>query len=231
MPSKALLCGCLSDVHQEHFLQSLNHPGIDMVEWRLDLFIRHHSMSKAQEMFSLLRSSPRHPVLVTYRPKRQGGVFEGPETLRIETIQRAVEAGAEWTDLEEDLSEGALKEFLSGKARVLLSHHDFSGTPEKSILRRKMEQMAQRGVQIVKIITYAHTPEDNLRVLDLIAFGRREFKVDVIAFCMGPLGRWSRAICLLLGSPWTYVQLPGQAPSAPGQFTATEMRTLLENLT
>ena len=60
--------------------------------------------------------------------------------------------------------------------------------------------------------------------------GRDALKVDVVAFCMGPPGRWSRIACLLLGSPWTYVRLVGGAEAAPGQYTALETRALLDML-
>ena len=54
--------------------------------------------------------------------------------------------------------------------------------------------------------------------------------MKVLAFAMGPLGRWSRLVSLLLGSPWTYVQLSELSMAAEGQFTAPEMRALLQQL-
>jgi 3-dehydroquinate dehydratase type I len=90
--------------------------------------------------------------------------------------------------------------------------------------------MAEKRPHAIKLATSAQTPADNLRVLELIPFGQQQLGVEVLAFCMGPLGRWSRLICLLLGSPWTYVQLPELASAAPGQWTAEEMRRLLEML-
>ena len=44
------------------------------------------------------------------------------------------------------------------------------------------------------------------------------------------MGRWSRLVSLLLGSPWAYAQLPELSPAAEGQFTTTEMRMLLSQL-
>jgi 3-dehydroquinate dehydratase type I len=90
-----------------------------------------------------------------------------------------------------------------------------------------VKSLASKGPHAIKIVTLARRPEDNLRVLELIAFARESFDTRAVAFCMGPLGKWSRAVSLLLGSPWTYVQLPGQGAAAPGQYSAKEMRALL----
>ncbi|NTW34754.1 MAG: type I 3-dehydroquinate dehydratase [Syntrophobacteraceae bacterium] len=40
------------------------------------------------------------------------------------------------------------------------------------------------------------------------------------------MGCWSRLACLLLGSPWTYVQLPGQNAAAPGQLSLDDVKLL-----
>ncbi len=222
------LCGCLADLaHPEHIRLYIRFPEIDILEWRLDSTICRHSLETTLDAFQFLSLSPRLPVLATNRPKREGGAFEGAESQRLEVLHKAVKAGAEWVDLEDDTSREAIESFRSEKARVLVSHHDFAGTPDKPTLQRLVENMAKKNPDIIKITTYAQSPEDNLAVLDLIPFGRREFGKDVIAFCMGALGRWSRVACLLMGSPWSYVQLPGQTTTAPGQLAVNKMRTLL----
>lgn len=222
------LCGCLLDAPLHDLPRFLNYPGVDVIEWRLDTFMGKHSRETTLEALGLLASGPRHPVLATNRPAREGGAFEGSEELRIDILRRAAEAGAEWADMESDVPKEALERVQAAGARVLLSHHDFSATPDRSSLQRLAEEMARKGAEAIKITTYAQSAEDNLRVLDLIPFGRHRLGIDVIAFCMGPLGRWSRFACLLLGSPWTYVQLPEQSAAAPGQFTAPQMHALLE---
>lgn len=229
MTPKPLLCGCLTDARDVSLPGLFHHPEVDLLEWRLDLFLKMHSLAETFTAFATLAAGHRHPVVVTNRPQREGGAFQGPETLRLETLQRAIEAGAEWVDLEGWLDHATLQSFRTQNVRILLSHHDFSGTPDQPSLRRLVETMVEKRPHAVKITSYAQTPEDNLRVLGLIPFGQ-QLGVEVLAFCMGPLGRWSRLVCLLLGSPWTYVQLPELAPAAPGQWTAAELRRHLEVL-
>jgi 3-dehydroquinate dehydratase I len=226
---RAALCGCLMDPSLDQIPKLLRHPEVDLIEWRLDAFSRKRSLSDALRILKLLTSSDRHPVLATNRPVREGGHFEGSENLRIDSLVEAARAGAEWVDIEDDVSNEMLERIRETGAGILLSHHDFEKTPDRRSLEKLIEKMAKRGVRIVKVAAHATSQEDNLSVLDLIPFGRRELGVEVIAFCMGPLGRWSRFVSLLLGSPWTYVQLPGQPAAAPGQLTPAKMRSLLES--
>jgi len=234
MKASCKLCGCLSDASLDGMARWLASSEVDLLEWRMDLFFRSRGEEGLEEGLSLLGAPSRLPVLATFRPERQGGAFRGPEGERFRWLRRAVEAGARWVDLEADAEDGLLEEFLGGGSSpaggVVLSDHDFSGTPGEAELARRLERMARRGPRAVKLVTAARSPSDNLRVLGLVERGRREFGVEVIAFCMGPRGRWGRAASLLLGAPWAYVRLEGSSPSAPGQWTAREMRGILEAL-
>ena len=230
MLPKFALCGCVTDVPVGKIRDVLHHPEVDLMEWRLDVFFRRYALEETLNALGVLSTFPRHPVVSTNRPKAEGGMFEGAEELRLEILHKAIDAGAEWIDLEDQVADGAFQGFRSRNALILLSHHDFSATPNRLALKHLAETMARRSPHAIKIVTYAQAPEDNLRLLELIPFGRQELGIDVLAFCMGPQGRWSRAVCLFLGSPWTYVQVPELSPSAEGQFTALEMRILLKEL-
>ena len=59
--------------------------------------------------------------------------------------------------------------------------------------------MLAADADIVKLVTLANHPADNLRLLSLIPQAQARGK-DIIAFCMGPLGKWSRVAAPLLGS-------------------------------
>ena len=72
----------------------------------------------------------------------------------------------------------------------------------------------------VKIVTMAKSINDASRVLSL--YSNKDVKL--IAFSMGDYGRLSRILCLLLGSPYTYVSLG--KPIAPGQFSVDEVKSI-----
>jgi 3-dehydroquinate dehydratase I len=209
----------------------LTSPQVDLIEWRLDSFLRKRSVTALQESLSILSRQPRNPVIATNRSRIGGGFFEGSEEGRLQVLQLAAHAGADWVDLEEWVSEENLVPFQALEVPILLSYHDFDHTPERSVLLAQLERMAGKRPTLIKMVTRARTPEDNLRVLELIPLGRQQYGIEVIAFCMGSVGRWSRLACLMLGSPWTYVQLPGVSVAADGQISTTSMQTLLTALT
>jgi len=74
---------------------------------------------------------------------------------------------------------------------------------------------------VVKIVTVAKNVSDASRLLSLYSV---KSKNKMVAFCMGDQGKFSRILCLHLGSPFTYVSL-GKA-IAPGQFSVDEIKSL-----
>jgi 3-dehydroquinate dehydratase-1 len=222
------ICGCLVDCSAEDFPRLLNHPEADVVEWRIDRFASRRAREAMDPFFRALSGKPCHPVIATNRPVREMGTFDGPEDRRLEMLAGAAGAGAEWIDIELDAAPGTIAGLRRLGAKVVVSSHVPGGTPSREELRALVETMAGTGADVLKIATLAQCREDNLRVLELIPLARREFQADLIAFCMGPTGKWSRLACLFLGSPWTYAQLPGQAEAAPGQLDTAQVRSVLD---
>ncbi len=227
---KGGICGCLVDCSPEEFPAWLHFPGIDLLEWRIDRFSGKHSDDLGLYL-DALSEEDRHPVLATNRPLREMGSFYGPEEARLQILERAAVSGAEWIDIEHDTAEGNVSVFRKLGAKVLVSWHNPVETPQTGILHARLENMCKTGADAIKIVTLAHSAEDNLRILELIPRARNHFGVDLIAFCMGAAGKWSRLVCTLFGSPWTYAQLPGQPEGAPGQFSVSDLRNMLETLT
>ena len=180
MRLKRALCGCVTDVAAEQLGGLLHHPEVDLLEWRLDVFSQRYGWQGTLAMLPVLSAIPRHPVVVTNRPKSEGGAFEGSEDQRLELLEKAIAAEAEWVDLEDWVEEERVRRLRSQSARLLLSHHDFSGTPDRLALQRLAETMARKDPDAIKIVTYIRVPEDSLRVLELIPFGRKELGMEVL---------------------------------------------------
>jgi 3-dehydroquinate dehydratase type I len=202
-------------------------PLADILELRIDQIKNLH-------LENLLRRK-RGKVLVTNRRKDEGGGFCGTERERVELLKEALALGVDYVDIEVR-TEGALIKELSakvgnhhGRAKWIVSHHDFSGTPSERSLRRRLDECSRSGSDIVKIVTYANTLEDNLRILGLIPHARRR-GLEIIAFCMGEMGRISRIMAPLLGSCFNYVSLEKGLESAPGQLTLEELREVFRIL-
>ena len=122
----------------------------------------------------------------------------------------------------------ALREECGGgtKTKLIASYHDFRETPPPRTLRRIFDECVGAEADIAKIVTWARRPEDNLKVLGIIPYARKRGR-EIIAFCMGPLGRASRIAAPLLGSAMSFAALRRGSESAPGQLTVREMRQIL----
>ena len=67
----------------------------------------------------------------------------------------------------------------------------------------------------------AKSISDGSRILTLYNSSKN---VKLIAFSMGNFGKMSRLLCMLLGSPYTYVSLG--KPIAPGQLSLDEVKSI-----
>src|SRR6187455_3259949 len=68
------------------------------------------------------------PVIVTCRPTWEGGHFQGSEEERLGLLEAALEAGADYVDVE---FKALTPAFAGGRhrSRLLVSMHDFEGVP------------------------------------------------------------------------------------------------------
>ena len=90
--------------------------------------------------------------------------------------------------------------------KIILSFHDFQRTPSRRDLQKLYARMARWGADVVKIVTFAQSWEDNLNVLGLIPYATARGQ-KITAFCMGEKGKMSRVMAPLLGAAWTYASL------------------------
>ena len=159
----------------------------------------------------------------TLRPKSEGGLFIGKEDERKSILRLLAEYNPFLLDVEFNTiqrDKKLVKYLKKTKCRILVSWHDFKKTPSNSQLKNKFNEM-KKFSNMVKIVTVAKNVSDASRLLSLYSI-RTESKI--VAFCMGDPGKFSRILCLHLGSPFTYVSL-GKA-IAPGQFSVDEIKSL-----
>lgn len=144
---------------------------------------------------------------------------------RVAVILDAVEAGFDYADLELNTPEldvlGSRVKALGGS--LVISHHDFEGTPAAEQLRETMSRMVERGADVCKIIGTAQSPRDNLTYLGLFGSPREG---GLVCFGMGRDGILSRVLSPLVGGEFTYASSHEGGGSAPGQLTLAEMREI-----
>lgn len=173
----------------------------DMVELRLDT-VKDPSAAAAL-------AGRKKPVIVTCRPKSDGGYFAGSEEERRSILRDALALGAEYVDLEWNGTCADLMETTGGH-RIVLSLHDFAGVP--SDIDSKAHAMLASGAEVVKISVAATRLRDNLTLREI---GKRT-RVPMSLIAMGESGLPSRILAAWMGSCWTYAGdgvAPGQVPA------------------
>ena len=200
-----------------------------MLELRTDYLDRLDKDSVAALIAAAQSSIPASvPVIVTCRDPREGGVGNRPEGLRVEVLLAAIEAGADFIDLEYANFLGAqigqkIRSALAGRprSRLILSAHDFQGKlADIRQLCRDMQQAFPGAIP--KLVYTAHHINDCFDAFDLL----HETKGDRVVLCMGQPGLISRVLARKLGSFVTFTSLDEQAATAPGQLTVGTLKHL-----
>ncbi len=220
-----MICTPIMARNTSHAIQKMARASAlgDLMESRLDVM-------EAFDSSEIIRAASM-PVIVTYRSREEGGGGHAPYGERVDYLKEAIRVGADYVDVEYAIPPEHRKLLFEerGHAKLILSKHFHNGAPSKKILEDLFRKMAAAGADVVKIVTHAKTSEDNLAVLGLIPLAAN-MGVEIVAFCMGPLGRMSRVACPLLGGAFTFASLKRGQESASGQVPATEMRMILEAL-
>jgi 3-dehydroquinate dehydratase I len=166
----------------------------------------------------------KKPWIATNRPRREGGRGNDDETGRLESLFKALEAGAAMADIELGTANLArVTRRIKQKGRCIVSYHNFTATPLYPELAAILEAEKRAGADVCKVVTTAQSPADNFRLLQLL----RDFPATpAVAFAMGECGTLSRILCPLVGGLFTYASVGPGAESAPGQLTAAELRNL-----
>jgi 3-dehydroquinate dehydratase type I len=195
----------------------------DLIELRADYL-------KRVKLAPLLENR-RKPFIVTHRRKEEGGKYKGEERKRLSVLQEAIDLSADYIDVELATERSSLQDLIRSKkgTQVILSSHDFRGTPCQKELQRLFDQMVRLGADVIKIVSFAQSCEDNLTILSLIPFAKAR-KQEIVAFCMGEKGKVSRLLSPFLGAAWTYASLNKGKASAPGQLTIREMKNIWEQM-
>jgi 3-dehydroquinate dehydratase/shikimate dehydrogenase len=155
----------------------------------------------------------RLPVILTCRPAREGGRFDGSEEERCRILTACARSDAEFVDVEWQAEFDEVVRAREGRG-VVLSMHDFSGMPAD--LEARLAAMVSTGVDVVKVAVTVSKLSQNATLLDI---SRRMPQGRTLLLGMGEAGVVTRVHAARFGSPWTYAG----AGVAPGQLTAEQM--------
>lgn len=194
--------------------------GETFLEFRLDYLPQPIAGVEAIRRF--LEKHSDVTILATCRRHQNHGRFNGSIEEQIRILDQAIEAGARAIDVEIESAELAhtAVEHLRGKAWLVLSFHNFSGTPA---LEPILKRMTKIPADAYKLVTTARKPSDNYRVLSL---ARSSPRTPLVMLAMGEPGLATRVLSPSQGAVYTYASPNSADGTAPGQISARVLRQL-----
>jgi 3-dehydroquinate dehydratase / shikimate dehydrogenase len=189
-------------------------------EFRID-----HLPAPEQGIAAIRKFLSRHSdctLLATCRRHQNCGKFNGSVEEQVRVLEAAVEAGAKAFDIEIESAENCAErlEGLRAQAYLLVSYHNYSGTPPLDPILRRMGRITADGY---KIVTTARKPSDNYRVLSL---ARAHLKMPMVLLAMGEMGFATRVLSTAIGGLYTYAAPNAASGTAAGQVSAQQLRHL-----
>jgi 3-dehydroquinate dehydratase/shikimate dehydrogenase len=203
----------------EHARREVN-AGESFFEFRLD-----YLPAPEQGVAVLRKFLTAHPdcsILATCRRHQNHGKFNGSVEDQIRILDAALDAGARAVDVEIESAEnaGPRLEMLRSKGMLMLSYHNYDGTPSPEVVLRRMLRIPADGY---KIVTTARKPSDNARILGLT---KSHPRTPLIVLAMGETGFPTRVLSTAWGGMFTYAAPNASEGTASGQVCARTLRHL-----
>ncbi len=205
------------------FIHEARELGVDIMELRIDQYASFERVYVLNE----IKKFGHFPTLATLRSRKEGGGWNQSEQARLDLF-KAVIPHVDAIDIELS-SSGILPQVIkaahSKGKQVVVSYHNFDGTPAAGKLKQVFSEAKKRGADIVKIAALILKREDMQR---LAVFTIANAEKNLISIGMGSYGANTRILFPGLGSLITYAYL-GE-PTAPGQLDYQTTFDLLRRL-
>lgn len=206
----------------------------DLVEWRIDRFDAVKQAGAVANLSHQIRDLIQKPLLITFRTVAEGGQLElAVEEYYILYHHILLNASVDLIDLELAMPDyivlGLKNIAYLNNVQVIMSFHDFIGTPNKNMLFQKLKLMQEKGANIAKLAVMPNSVDDVLSLMTTTLRASKQLDIPVMTMAMGDLGKVSRFTGELFGSAATFAAL--EETSAPGQLPLRTMRDLQDLLT
>lgn len=162
-----------------------------------------------------IRSMTDRVLVGTVRRPADGGQFVGPEEERLRILERCLESGFQYVDVEGPTMVPAPDE------RLIRSRHEFRGTPSLGSILRLADETGRNGA-VFKFAAKTQSFGDQLVLLQAC----RSLRGQSRPFAIMGLGEFPRALSHVLGARFVY---GGGRTNAPGQPALAEIRATLEH--
>jgi 3-dehydroquinate dehydratase-1 len=202
----------------------------DLLEWRIDDYQKVTDVIDCLDLLEELRLAVGDiPLIFTCRIDREGGLQEITQEKRLELITAAMESGnVDIVDIElcneKDFIETVRKCACANEVKLILSHHNFSETPDGDFIYNTLVKAQKIGADIAKLAAMPHDYADVLTLMSATNRARNGgVDVPMVTISMGPEGGITRLAGGLFGSDITFAV--GSKSSAPGQIPIVDLKT------
>lgn len=219
MTSKPLICVPIFQKDRNNVLKVANEAiklGADLLELRIDALLD----PDPQRVIHLVEEI-NFPLIATNRMREEGGYFRGSEVKRTEILLETADY-VDFIDIELQTDDKYRSKIINASKSSIISYHDFQKTPPINELLGIVTKERKLG-NIAKFAVMPGNMLDTLNVLQVVNQSE-----NTIGIAMGEMGRYTRVLAGLFGSPITYASLNGE--SAPGQLNIGETREIIDKL-
>ncbi len=219
MFDKTLICVPIFEKKYESVIQSAENSieaGADIVEFRIDAM----DHPNPDDVLNIIKDI-KHPLIATNRRIDEGGFFKGSEAERTEILLEAAKH-ADIIDVELETDLDQMNKIIKVSKSSIISYHDFVKTPQVDVLLEVVNRERKLG-DLAKFAVMPNNISDTLVVLNVLSQVEK-----TIGISMGELGRYTRIVAPLFGSPITFASL--NSKSAPGQLDIQSTKNLLDKL-
>ena len=190
--------------------------GADLLEFRIDA-LEEPDADKVRDIIETID----HPLIATNRMSSEGGFFDGSEEERVEILLEAAKA-SDFVDVELKTAEKYRSKIIKASKTSIVSFHDFKKTPTLEELLDVVKSEKEIG-DIAKFAVMPKDIKDTLLVLEVLSRVQ-----NTVGISMGDLGRYTRIVAPLFGSPITFASFNRE--SAPGQLDIESTKHILNKI-
>jgi 3-dehydroquinate dehydratase-1 len=214
-----MICVPIFEKNYESILEAAKNSinaGADLIELRIDAM----DHPNPDEVSNIIKDV-NYPLIATNRMIEEGGSFKGSEAERTDILLAAAKH-ADIIDIELQTDGEYLNKIVKASKSTIISYHNLEKTPSADILLKVVKKERKLG-DIAKFAVMPRNISDTLIVLNVLSQVKK-----TIGISMGDLGRYTRVVAPLFGSPITFASI--DTISAPGQLDIHTTKNFLDKI-
>jgi 3-dehydroquinate dehydratase-1 len=207
----------------------------DVIEWRVDFFAGVDDPAQVIDAARMIRrEAVAIPIIFTRRAAHEGGETISIAEEAVVGLYEAVCASGAVDIIDYELSQPAENRSslramsLRHGVAMILSYHNFEGTPTRDALVATLTEAQHQGADIAKVAVMPQTTADVLVLLEATLTASQRLNIPLITMSMGAMGAMTRICGGQFGSALTFAV--GNSSSAPGQIAIQDLRAALKTL-